>query len=160
MKKSRKIILYIILLVIIAIIVIYSIIAQKKNEVIKNGAYIITYSTNYDNAKILDEEQEYEVVTERTRLDEILNKVQSKDEKHNFDDDFFTDNNLLVIEAGIHPEIDKFKITNTDVDILIYEDAPLTTREDIWNFNLYLIPISKTVEDINIELLPNPDKVF
>ena len=106
------------------------------------------------------QEQEYEVVTERTRLDEILDKVQSKDENYNFNDDFFTNKNLLVIEAGINPEINKFKITNKKVDIIIYGDAPLTTPEDIWDFNVYLIPISKTVEDINIELLPNPDKVF
>lgn len=169
MKKKSKIILGIILLIIIAIIAIFIINLQKNNEGIQSknyneayneDYYTITYSTNYDNAKILDEEQEYEVVTERTRLDEILDKVQSKDENYNFNDDFFMNKNLLVIEAGINPEINKFKITNKKVDIIIYGDAPLTTPEDIWDFNVYLIPISKTVEDINIELLPNPDKVF
>ena len=93
-------------------------------------------------------------------MDEIVDKVQSKEEDYNFDDDFFTDNNLLVIEAGINPEINKFEITDKKVDIILYGDAPLTTREDIWDFNIYLIPISKTVEDIQLETLPNPDKVF
>ena len=169
MKKESKIILGIILLIIIAIIAIFVINLQKNSEDIQSknynekyneNYYAITYSTNYDNAKILDEEQEYEVVTERTRLDEILDKVQSKGENYNLDDEFFTNKNLLVIEAGINPEINKFKITNKKVDILIYEDAPLTTHEDIWDFNLYLIRISKTVENINVELSANPDKVF
>ena len=173
MKKKSKIILGITLLSIIVIIGILVINLQKNSKdmqnVIHNGIYnqeynenyyTITYSTNYDNSKVLDERKEYEVVTEQTRLDEILDKLQSKEKDYNFDDDFFTDNNLLVIEAGINPEINKFKITNKKVDIIIYGDAPLTTPEDIWDFNVYLIPISKTVEDINIELLPNPDKVF
>lgn len=169
MKKKSKIILSIILFIIIVIIGILVINSQKNSKNIQNviynkedneNYYTITYSTNYDNSKVLDEGKEYEVVTEQTRLDEILNKVQSKEENHNFDDDFFADNNLLVIEAGINPEINRFEITDKKVDIILYEDAPLTTREDIWDFNVYLIPISKTVKDINVELSPNPDKVF
>lgn len=169
MKKKSKIILSIILFIIIVIIGILVINSQKNSKNIQNviyhkedneNYYTITYSTNYDNSKVVDEGQEYEVVTEKTRLDEILDKVQSKEEDYNFDDDFFTDNNLLVIEAGINPEINKFEITDKKVDIILYGDAPLTTREDIWDFNIYLIPISKTVEDIHVETLPNPDKVF
>ena len=169
MKKKSKIILSIILFIIIVIIGILVINSQKNSKNIQNviyhkedneNYYTITYSTNYDNSKVVDEGQEYEVVTEKTRLDEILDKVQSKEEDYNFDDDFFTDNNLLVIEAGINPEINKFEITDKKVDIILYGDAPLTTREDIWDFNIYLIPISKTVEDIQLETLPNPDKVF
>ena len=169
MKKKSKIILSIILFIIIVIIGILVINSQKNSKNIQNviyhkedneNYYTITYSTNYDNSKVVDEGQEYEVVSEKTRLDEILDKVQSKEEDYNFDDDFFRDNNLLVIEAGINPEINKFKITDKKVDIIIYVDVPLTTREDIWDFNIYLIPISKTVEDIQLETLPNPDKVF
>ena len=169
MKKKSKIILSIILFIIIVIIGILVINSQKNSKNIQNviynkedneNYYTITYSANYDNSKVVDEGQEYEIVTEKTRLDEILDKVQSKEEDYNFDDDFFTDNNLLVIEAGINPEINRFEITDKKVDIIIYEDAPLTTREDIWDFNIYLIPISKTVEDIQLETLPNPDKVF
>lgn len=169
MKKKSKIILSIILFIIIVIIGILVINSQKNSKNIQNviyhkedneNYYTITYSTNYDNSKVVDEGQEYEVVTEKTRLDEILDKVQSKEEDYNFDDDFFRDNNLLVIEAGINPEINKFEITDKKVDIIIYVDVPLTTREDIWDFNIYLIPISKTVEDIQLETLPNPDKVF
>lgn len=169
MKKKSKIILSIMLFIIIVIIGILVINSQKNSKNIQNviyhkedneNYYTITYSTNYDNSKVVDEGQEYEVVTEKTRLDEILDKVQSKEEDYNFDDDFFTDNNLLVIEAGINPEINKFEITDKKVDIILYGDAPLTTREDIWDFNIYLIPISKTVEDIHVETLPNPDKVF
>ena len=170
MKKKSKIILSIILFIIIVIIGILVINSQKNSKNIQNeiyhkeddeNYYTITYSTNYDNSKVVeDEEQEYEVVSEKTRLDEILDKVQSKEEDYNFDDDFFRDNNLLVIEAGINPEINKFEITDKKVDIILYGDAPLTTREDIWDFNIYLIPISKTVEDIQLETLPNPDKVF
>lgn len=169
MKKKSKIILSIMLFIIIVIIGAFVINLQKNSKNIQNviyhkedneNYYTITYSTNYDNSKVVDEGQEYEVVTEKTRLDEILDKVQSKEEDYNFDDDFFTDNNLLVIEAGINPEINKFEITDKKVDIILYGDAPLTTREDIWDFNIYLIPISKTVEDIQLETLPNPDKVF
>ncbi len=169
MKKKSKIILSIILFIIIVIIGILVINSQKNSKNIQNviyhkedneNYYTITYSTNYDNSKVVDEGQEYEVVSEKTRLDEILDKVQSKEEDYNFDDDFFRDNNLLVIEAGINPEINKFEITDKKVDIIIYVDVPLTTREDIWDFNIYLIPISKTVEDIQLETLPNPDKVF
>ena len=80
MKKKSKIILGIILLIIIAIIAIFIINLQKNNEGIQSknyneayneDYYTITYSTNYDNAKILDAEQEYVVLTERRRLDEI-----------------------------------------------------------------------------------------
>ena len=169
MKKKSKIILSTILFIIIVIIGILVINSQINDKDIQNviynkedneNYYTITYSANYDNSKVVDEGQEYEIVTEKTRLDEILDKVQSKEEDYNFDDDFFTDNNLLVIEAGINPEMNRFEITDKKVDIIIYEDAPLTTREDIWDFNIYLIPISKTVEDIQLETLPNPDKVF
>ena len=120
MKKSRNIILCIALFVIIVIIVIYLVIPQKKNEVIKNEInnevyYTVTYSTNYDGADVIYNE-EYEVVQEKKRLNEILKKVQAQSDDI-FDDVFFTNHSILIVEAGINPEFNKCEITDTKANI-------------------------------------------
>ena len=164
MKKSRNIILCIVLLVIIAIIVIFSIISQKKNKVIKNETYdeayyTVTYSTNTDGADVLNNKQGYEVVEEKKRLNEILKKAQAQSYDI-FDDAFFTNHNVLIVEASINPEFNKCEITDTKADIVIYAASPLTSTEDIWDFNLYLIPVNKNIEDIQVEVTTYPDRVY
>lgn len=163
MKKSRNIILCIALFVIIVIIVIYLVIPQKKNEVIKNEInnevyYTVTYSTNYDGADVIYNE-EYEVVQEKKRLNEILKKVQAQSDDI-FDDVFFTNHSILIVEAGINPEFNKCEITDTKADIVIYHATPLTTTEDIWDFNLYLIPVNKNIEDIQVEVATYPGRFY
>ena len=164
MKKSRNIILCIALLVIIAIIVIFSIISQKKNKVIKNETYDeayykVTYSTNNEGADVLNNEQGYEVVKEKKRLNEILKKAQAQSDDI-FDDTFFTNHSVLIVEAGINPEFNKCEITDTKADIVIYTASPLTSTEDILDFNLYLIPVNKNIEDIQVEVTTYPDRVY
>lgn len=164
MKKSRNIILCIALLVIIAIIVIFSIISQKKNKVIKNETYDeayykVTYSTNNEGADVLNNEQGYEVVKEKNRLNEILKKAQAQSDDI-FDDTFFTNHSVLIVEAGINPEFNKCEITDTKADIVIYTASPLTSTEDILDFNLYLIPVNKNIEDIQVEVTTYPDRVY
>ncbi len=158
MKKNLKIYLGIIL--IFVILVVCAIVFYYQNKKINDKSYsTVTYSASYNTYDVLNNSKEYEIVTEKNRLDEILKKVNSS-EFSEFNDDFFKSQNLLVIQAGLDPEIQELKIKDTKVDISIYEDTPEISVDQMLTYNLYLIPISKNVKNCNVEISPYPNRVY
>ena len=75
--------------------------------------------------------------------------------------DFSKNKKFIVVEGEIDPEIKKIKLMKSKCrHYNIYYATPLTTQDEIFDFNLYLIPIDKEVEDINVEVSPYPDRVY
>lgn len=162
MKKNKKVILVIIAIIILITIVtaLILIIKQKERNKKYDEYYKITYSASYNTANVLGNDKQYEIVTNKDRFKEIMNKVTNKEYDKKFDEKFFKNKNLLVIEANIDPEINKIKIDETKAEITIYYGTPLTTEDEILEFNLYLIPVDKEVESVNLEISPYPDRAY
>lgn len=161
MKKSKKIMLCALLLISVAIIVICIINRNGKKEIVENENYYkVTYEASYNTSNVLDDGQEYEIVKDKSRLNKILNKIQSNDYQDIFDNNFFKSKNLLVIEGEIGSKINKFEINDKKVDIIIYCASPLTTQDEIWDYDLYLVPINKELNDINVETTVYPDRIY
>lgn len=158
MKKNLKIYLGIIL--IFVILGVCAIVFYFQSKKVNNKSYsTITYLANYNTRDVLNNSKEYEIVTEKNRLDEILKKVNSS-EFSEINDDFFKNQSLLVIQAGLNPEIHKLKIKDTKVDISIYEDTPEISVDQMLTFSLYLIPINKNVNNCNVEISPYPNRIY
>ncbi len=160
MKKNKKIILIFISVITLIIIVTAAVLIIKPNNEKYKKHYKITYSASYNTAKVLENDKQYEIVSDQDRFEEIMDEVKNKEYNEKFDKGFFKNKNLLVVEGEIDPEIKKIKIDETSADITIYYATPLTTQDEIFDFNLYLIPIDKEVEDINVEVSPYPDRVY
>ncbi len=159
MKKGVKIGVGIILIVIIAIISTLKMFNSKD-------IYTITYSATNANYKVFEEGKNYDVIKDKESFNLILDKVKNTEYKNTFDNKFFENNNLLVIEAEINPELNKCEINNDKVDILVYVASPVVSSSGynvyLANFNLYLIPISKNIKDnnISVEVTTYPDKAY
>ena len=159
MKKGVKIGVGIILIVIIAIIITLKMFNSKD-------IYTITYSATNANYKVFEEGKNYDVIKDKESFNLILDKVKNTEYKNTFDNKFFENNNLLVIEAEINPELNKCEINNDKVDVLVYVASPVVSSSGynvyLANFNLYLIPISKNIPDnnINVEVTTYPDKEY
>lgn len=159
MKKGVKIGVGIILIVIIAIIITLKMFNTKD-------IYTITYSATNANYKVYEEGKNYDVIKDKESLNLILDKVKNTEYKNTFDNKFFENNNLLVIEAEINPELNKCEINNDKVNVLVYVASPLVSSSGynvyLANFSLYLIPINKNIPDnnINVEVTTYPDKEY
>lgn len=159
MKKGVKIGVGIILIVIIAIIITLKMFNSKD-------IYTITYSATNANYKVFEDEENFRVIKDPGNLNLILDKVKNTEYKNTFDNKFFENNNLLVIEAEINPELNKCEINNDKVDVLVYVASSVVSSSGynvyLANFNLYLIPISKNISDnnINVEVTTYPDKEY
>lgn len=121
--------------------------------------YKTTYSSTYNSIGILNGKN-YEIVTNRTRLNEICSKVSNNEYSKKIDDTFFKNNNLLVIEGGIESEINKIDVTETKANIEIYYGSPLVSADEKLDFDIYLVPIGKEVKDINVVTSVFPDRMY
>ena len=156
-------------IIVIAIIIILIFLYNRKSSSFNNSYddfYTITYTTSYSKYKVFEEGKNYDVIKDKESLNLILDKVKNTEYKNTFDNKFFENNNLLVIEAEINPELNKCEINNDKVDILVYVASPLVSSSGynvyLANFTLYLIPISKNIKDnnISVEVTTYPDKAY
>ncbi len=160
MKKSLKIILiFVIVIIIIGIITLLFTIINSNQPVDNQSYYTITYSASYNTYDVLNNSNDYDVVTEKSELDDILDKIQANNFQK-INNNFFEDRKLLVIQAGINPEMHKLEINNKKVNATIYHASPMTTMDKIWTFSLYLIPIDKDIDNYNIEKLTYPNVTY
>lgn len=92
----------------------------------------------------------------------ILDKVKNTEYRNSFDNTFFENNNLLVIEGEVNSEVHECEVNNENANVTIYTASPLATADEEFNFNLYLIPINKNIPDnnINVEVTTYPDKEY
>ena len=107
----------------------------------------VSYDTLVDYNKILNS---YRLV------------VKNTEHKNTFDNTFFENNNLLVIEGEVNSEVHECEVNNENANVTIYTASPLATADEEFNFNLYLIPINKNIPDnnINVEVTTYPDKEY
>ena len=167
MKKGVKIGVGISLIIVFAIIVTLLIFNTKEEEIIKEyNLYTIMYSASYNDYKVFENEENFRIIKDTESLNLILDKVKNTEYKNTFDNKFFENNNLLVIEAEINPELNKCEINNDKVNVLVYVASPLVSSSGynvyLANFSLYLIPINKNIPDnnINVEVTTYPDKEY
>ena len=156
--KKKVIISCIVLAVIICIILLIKIISSVKNANYESY-YTVTYSATANTYDILNNSDGYVIVNEKSELDNILNKVNTNSFKQ-FNEDFFINNKLLIIQAGISPEIHKLNIEQNNIDVTIYYATPMISVDEQKEYNLYLIPISKDINNYNVEKMPYPDRVY
>lgn len=168
MKKRNVIISVIILIIVIVLSIIFITTRQSKdtknqNEIIDyNGEYyLISYSSTYKDYKILENNENFEIITNETELEKLLNKVDSKYD-NKFDSHFFDSYNLLVIQAGVDTEVNDIECDEEKADIRIYYASPMSTDEQNMEFDLYLVPINKNIDssNINMEILSYPDRLY
>lgn len=163
MKKGVKIGVGIILIIIIAVIVTLLIFNTKEEQIIKEyNLYTIMYSASYKDYKVFEDEENFRVIKDPGNLNLILDKVKNTEHKNTFDNTFFENNNLLVIEGEVNSEVHECDVNNENANVTIYTASPLATADEEFNFNLYLIPINKNIPDnnINVEVTTYPDKEY
>ena len=154
MKKNIKLILVIIFIIIAGILVLFA--NNNKHEY-----YIVEYLASYNTYNVLDSTKKYEVIETKRDFSSVVSKIENlKSYQKIFTNNFFKDKSLLIVEAGINTEIANFKYSGKNIDLTIYCDSPLTTVDQNYKYDLYIIPVSKDLEDINVEILSNPDKLF
>lgn len=159
MKKIRILVVSMILMM-IAVMLTGCENIKEKEEKQYDDYYKLSYSASYGSPSVLKDKSRYEIVTNQTRLNEILNKIDNEESAEKFNDDFFENKNLLVVNGGVNSKINKLKINKTEANIEIYYASPLTSLDTIWKHDIYLIPVSKDVTDINIEKSVYPDRVY
>lgn len=147
-------------LIIIISIITLGICTGCKNNETYNDYCKLTYSTSYNSYSLVLKNGNYEVVTDKISLDEILNEISDKEQSEKFDEKFFEDKNLLVVSGGVSSGVNTFNVTESKVDIKIYCASPLVSDEDILSYDIYLIPISKDVKDINVETTTYTDRAY
>ncbi len=168
MKKRNLIILIIVFIIVILLAIIFITTKQNKNtknqnEIIDNNGeyYMISYSSTYKDYKILGNDENFEVITNETELKKILNEIGSQDD-NKFDSQFFDSYNLLVIQAGVDTEVNNIECDGEKADVRIYYASPMSTDEQIMDFDFYLVPINKNIDssNVNMELLPYPNRLY
>ena len=131
--------------------------SSKENDM--QSYYTATYSASYNTYNILNISDNYKVINDENELDDVLSKVDENDFKQ-FDKDFFLNNKLLIVQAGVNPKMHKFDVSDTSVDATIYAEAPLASMDQIFEYTLYLVPVSKDINNYNIEVTTDPDIVY
>lgn len=149
-----------VLFIIICFAVYYYIINPTAFIENHGGDYeMVTYTATYESPSVLKGYQNYEVVSDSKRYKELMKDVSHKS-SYKYNDSFFRKNDLLVVDAGIDPEVHSMKITKSKVDMVIYYGSPLGRYDDEWSFSLILIPIEKNISDIHIQTTTYPDRMY
>ena len=153
--KKKVIITCILVVAIICIVLLIKVINSDKSQ----SYYTVTYLATDNTYDILHNSDNYVVVSDESELDNILTKIDTNKFKH-FNEDFFLNNKLLVVQAGIDPEMHKLKIRKTKIDVTIYFATPLMSADQENEYNLYIIPISKDINNYNVEKMPYTDRIY
>lgn len=153
--KKKVIITCILVVVIICIVLLIKVINSDKSQ----SYYTVTYLATDNTYDILNNSDNYVIVSDESELNNILNKVDANKFKQ-FNEDFLINNKLLIVQAGINPEMHKLKIRKTKIDVTIYFATPLMSADQENEYNLYIIPISKDINNYNVERMPYPNREY
>ena len=132
---------------------------ENKGDEKPEFAMIWTVPMKDDTDNILNNSDNYVIVSDESELNNILNKVDANKFKQ-FNEDFFINNKLLIVQAGINPEMHKLKIRKSKIDVTIYFATPLMSADQENEYNLYIIPISKDINNYNVERMPYPNREY
>ena len=153
MKKK-----YLIITLVVALIVAL-IISFVFNNNDNKKYYVINYSASYASKKLSLSNADYQIVTSVDIYNNILSSIDKNKYKGKFNNKFFEKNNLLVVDGGIDSELKKIEI-NDIVNIKIYHASPLSTKDDVFTQQLYLIPVDKSITDVSVDNRIYPDRIY
>lgn len=156
MKRYIEIIVLCLILVVSVILILNN---NVKNNKIDNY-YVIEYESNYNDSNVLNINKKYEIIEEVGKLNQILDRVNNKEYKQKFNDIFFKEYKLIVICGGIGSKVNKLKIGKNSIDIKIYYASPLSSKDEIFTYDLYLVPINKNITTYNINSTTYPDRIY
>ena len=153
------------IIVIIAIVIIAGLVYYLKfnnHGGISNNTKMckVSYTASYDTEDILDNDDDYEVVSSVIRLNEIMKHAKKNNYDNRFDKSFFEKMNLLVIQAGLDTEISEKDISSNYANISINKATPLSLPDEEFEFDLYLIPIEKSTTEINVQIDAYSDRLY
>lgn len=166
-KKERKNTLMICLIaLVVVIIVLLAIIPLSKTGTPSAGEiesagdyYTLSYEASYNSNKLLFDDAKYEIIDNSSRLNDFLKNFQDG-KNADFGSNFFASKNLLVTFGEIGAEINTLEFDGASVKMVVYYDCPETTMDSIHTFNTFLIPIDKTITDVDITSSCYPDRVY
>ena len=169
-RKHSKISLstYIISLIVMAIFIMIITFLIFKNNNTNNiidtlssyeKYYTISYTGSPNNHFSLPNPF-YKIVKNKSELDSIYKDLKSSLYSEIFDDNYFKNNDLLIIPGAIDSTINSLIVTNSEVNVVIYYASPLTTADQEFNYNVFFIPINKSVKNITINDQDYPDRVY
>lgn len=159
MKKK-----YLIVGLIDIIIVISGIILINKynpSEVIKTQeVYLMNYSASHNTYDVLNSVNNFQFIKNLMELEIVIDRAKDNNYDKRYNNNFFKDKALLVIQGLIDSEIYnmKFKIFRAYIDA--YTATPLTDPDEECSFDLYFIPIEKTVTHIELNISPYPNRMY
>lgn len=126
---------------------------------INNGDYYtLEYQASYNINDEISGKLEYEVANSKADLDEILQRFHSGNKT--FDEKFFEDKKIVVIYGGVGARVESLETESTSVSALLYEHCPFGTADTMYDFDSFLIPIEKTVENYDIEMTCYPGIIY
>lgn len=149
MKKS------IIPIIVLTIVLLISLIVIRN--LYPNKYYTITYKASYSTNKV---NYDYLVISDAEEYKNILNDINSNKYKSLFSNSFFKNKNLLIINGGIDSEINSLEVHKNSVKATVYYASPLTTNTEIFNHEIYLVPINKNIKNIKINRNIYPDRIY
>lgn len=123
--------------------------------------YNVVYKSNYGKGSFLKTGNNgYEIVDNYERAREIFKKISHKEYIDIFNADFFENNNLVFFDGKVGAEVQDYTINDNKIEFLIYNDAPLTSMDEEWDFNIFFVPTNKDLTDIDIECEVYPNRLY
>ena len=159
MKKKYLIVALIdIVLIVVGIILINK---HNPKEVEKRKeVYLVNYTASYSTYDILKSVDDYEIVRSLMDLKVILERAKNNNYDNRYDNTFFEENALLVIQGLMDSNIynTEFKMFRAYIDA--YTATPLANSEEEFTFDLYLIPVEKTLTHVELNVSSYPGILY
>ena len=159
MKKKYLIVALIdIVLIVVGIILINK--HNPKDVEKRKEVYLVNYTASYSTYDVLNSVDDYDIVRTLTDLKVILRRAKNNNYDNRYDNTFFEENALLVIDGLMDSKIynSEFKMNRAYIDA--YTATPLTNSEKEFTFDLYLIPVEKTLNHVELNVNSYPGRLY
>ena len=120
----------------------------------------MNYTASYSTYDVLNNVNKYEIVRNLMDLNIILGRAKDNNYDNRYNNSFFEEKALLVIEGLIDSKINNmmFKMFRASIDV--YTATPLTDSEKEYEFDLYMIPIEQSITHVELNISPYPDRMY
>ena len=159
MKKKYLIVALIdIVLIVVGIILINK--HNPKDVKKRKKVYLVNYTASYSTYDVLNSVDDYDIVRTLTDLKVILRRAKNNNYDNRYDNTFFEENALLVIDGLMDSKINnsEFKMFRAYIDA--YTATPLANSEEEFSFDLYLIPVEKTLTHVELNVSSYPGILY
>ena len=158
--KKKYLIIGLIDLIIITIGIILVNKHHPKQVIKSQELYLMNYTASYSTYDVLNNVNKYEIVRNLMDLNIILGRAKDNNYDNRYNNSFFEEKALLVIEGLIDSKINNmmFKMFRASIDV--YTATPLTDSEKEYEFDLYMIPIEQSITHVELNISPYPDRMY